>query len=174
MPVGVPIFSSRFFLKIKRKLMNRNEVEIDAKVRLINDYSLHGIIVATTSRKNKEDVIVEWQNGDCSSVSLVDLELVPQRDSKLEAEFEALISSIGEEIQAKVKEAEKLLTEACALAEQYGIPFFTNASLLGQPYVPKTFEIKWHNLDRDFVTNMTEVPIDDLGSTCGWTSSQIC
>jgi len=154
--------------------MNKSEVLIDMKVRLIGDRSLRGIIVATSSRKNKDDVIVEWEDGECSPINVEDLEVVPVSDGKLEKEFENLVESVGKEIQDKIQQAEKLLAEACALADMHGIPFFTNVSLLGQPYVPEKFETKWCDLDRDFVANITEVVASDLGSPYGWDHSQVC
>lgn len=154
--------------------MDKSEAQIDVKVRLTSDRSLRGVIVATASRKNKDDVIVEWQDGDCSPINPTDLEVVPQSDGKLEKEFEDLTASVGLEIQDKIVQAERLLNEACALSDKYGIPFFTNVSLLGQPYVPEYFEIKWSDLDRDFVANITEVMATDLGSAYGWQHSQVC
>lgn len=154
--------------------MQRNEIQVDAKVRLISDRSVRGTIVATTSRKNKEEVIVEWLDGDCSPIHPGDIELMPVSDGKLESEFESLLSEIGDQIQDKVRQAEKLLKEACELADEHGVPFFTNVSLLGQPYVPESFETKWQDLDRDFVANLTEVASYDLGSAYGWQHSQVC
>jgi hypothetical protein len=154
--------------------MLKSEIQIDTKVRLISDPYLKGVIVAKASRKNKDDVIVEWQDGECAPINPKDLEVVPPSDGKLETEFENLFSSIGEQIQDKIKQAEKLLNEACKLSDEYGIPFFTNVSLLGQPYVPEKFQSKWRDLDRDFVTNVTEVASHELSSAYGWQHSQIC
>lgn len=154
--------------------MNKKEAQVDVKVRLLSDRSLRGVIVAAASRKNKDDVIVEWQDGNCSSVNPAVIEAVPLSDGKLEKEFEDLATSVGLEIQDKITQAEKLLNEACALADEHGIPFFTSVSLLGQPYVPEKFETKWCDLDRDFVTDLTEVMSNDLGSAYGWQTSQVC
>jgi hypothetical protein len=154
--------------------MKKSEAKIDVKVRLITDRSLRGVIVAASSRKNKDDVIVEWEDGDCSPIKPQDIEAIPPSDANLEKEFENLVDTIGQEIKDKIDQAETLLNEACALADEYGIPFFTNVSLLGQPYVPEKFGAKWRDLDRDFVTNMTEVMAPDLGSSVGWAHSSIC
>ena len=154
--------------------MDKKDCQVDVKVRLISDRSLRGVIIATSVRKNKEDVVVEWQDGDCSPINPTDIEIVPPSDGKLEAQFEELASTVGEEIQEKIRQAEKLLQEACNLSDQHGIPFFTNVSLLGQPYVPEAFESKWTDLDRDFVANITEVAAGDLGSAYGWQHSQVC
>jgi hypothetical protein len=154
--------------------MNKSEALVDVKVRLISDRTLRGVIVANSSRKNKEEVIVEWQDGDCSPINPVDLEEVLPSDGKLEKQFEDIATSIGLEIQDKVAQAEKLLNEACSLSDEHGIPFFTNVSLLGQPYVPEKFESKWIDLDRDFVSNITEVMAEDLERAYGWQHSQAC
>lgn len=154
--------------------MEKSEVSLDLKVRLIGEPSQRGTIVALSSKKNQGDVIVEWQDGDVSSISPVDLEVVPPSDGRLEKEFEALADTIGVEIQDKIKQAEKLLDEACALADEHGMPFFTNVSLLGQPYVPEAFNSKWRDLDRDFAANITEVATYDLSSAYGWQHSQVC
>lgn len=154
--------------------MEKSAAKVDLKVRLISDKSCRGAIVALSSRKSKDDVIVEWQDGDCSPVAIADIEECPVSDARLEKEFETLADSVGAEIQSKLKEAEKLLNEACALADEHGIPFFTNISLLGQPYVPEAFETKWNDLDRDFVANITEVASYDLGSAYGWQHSMVC
>lgn len=154
--------------------MEKSAAKVDAKVRLVSDPSYQGVIIATSSRKNKEDIIVEWQDGECCSINLTEIEEIPTSDGRLENEFEELVSTIGEEIHAKVKQAEGLLYEACALADKHGIPFFTNVSLLGQPYVPESFKNKWKELDHDFVTNVTEVAGYDLGSAYGWSHSQVC
>ena len=154
--------------------MEKSVAKIDLKVRLINDPSCRGTIVALSSRKNKDDVIVEWQDGDCSPVNPSDLEEVPLSDGQLEQQFETMADSVGAEIQTKLQQAEKLLNEACELADEHGIPFYTNVSLLGQPYVPEAFQSKWRDLDRDFVANITEVASYDLGSAYGWAHSQVC
>jgi len=94
--------------------------------------------------------------------------------SKLEAEFERLADSVGETIKNKIMEAQKLLGEACALSDQHGIPFWTNISELGQPYVPYSFRDMWGELDYEFVTNVTEVLEEDLYNSRGWNTSSIC
>jgi hypothetical protein len=154
--------------------MEKNAAKIDLKVRLISEPSCRGTIIALSSKKNADDVIVEWQDGDCSAINPIDIEEAPPSDGRLEREFEALADAVGAEIQAKLTEAERLLNEACALADEHGLPFHTNVSLLGQPYVPEAFETKWRDLDRDFVANITEVAPYDLSSAYGWQHSQVC
>jgi hypothetical protein len=154
--------------------MNKSDAQINAKVRLINDRTLCGTIVAASSNKVKEHVIVEWQNGECEPVHPNLIELSPVRDNKLEQEFETLTLSVCKKIQNKVKRAEKLIKEACQLSDDNGIPFFTEVSLLGQPYVPETFKTRWSCLDSNFVADLTEVMVSDLSSPYGWQTSEIC
>jgi hypothetical protein len=102
------------------------------------------------------------------------LRMPTKNNSKLEQEFTELVDTFGEQILAHCKDAARSLKAACDLADQHGIPFFTNVSLLGQPYVPETFKSKWGQLDKDFVTNLTDLTTNDLGYAYGWATSQVC
>ena len=95
-------------------------------------------------------------------------------DNELEQEFEKLVDSVGEEIRAHVLTATRALKAATDLADKHGVPFFTNVSFLGQPYVPESFKTAWGSLDKDFVTNLTELTSNDLGYAYGWLHSQVC
>jgi hypothetical protein len=95
-------------------------------------------------------------------------------ESQLEKEFEKLIDTVGEQIAAHVATAVQSLKAATDLADQYGIPFFTNVSELGQPYIPDSFRNKWGTLDKEFVANLTEVGSYELNSSYGWQHSQVC
>jgi len=154
--------------------MNKSDAKINLKVRMIGDPDYRGVIIVLSSRHNKEDVIVEWEDGTVDPINPSRLEELPVSDGKLEKEFESLADTVGVEIQSKIDEAERLIAEACALADESGLPFFTNVSVVGQPYVPETFQNKWRDLDRDFVANLTEVATSDLSSAYGWQHSQVC
>lgn len=94
--------------------------------------------------------------------------------SELEAEFKQVVDSVGEEIHAKLKQAAKLLREACDLSIQHGIPFYAPVSVLGQCFVPPSFEEKYERLDYNDVADLTGVPTDELQSAYGWKHSDVC
>jgi hypothetical protein len=91
----------------------------------------------------------------------------------LEREFEALADSVGEQIKAHIKEAQKALRAAIDLSEAHGVPFFSSVSELGIPYIPDSFRVKYRKLNKDFVINLTDLTETDLGAY-GWATSQIC
>jgi hypothetical protein len=93
--------------------------------------------------------------------------------TKLEREFEELCDSIGDEIHDHVLTAQRALRSAVALSDKHGIPFYTNVSEIGQPYIPSAFRKKYGSLNKDFVCNLTEVLEADLNEI-GWQTSTIC
>lgn len=93
--------------------------------------------------------------------------------SQLEKEFKALVKSVGNEINAKVKQAEQLLTEACNLADKHGIPFDSGISHLGQVYVPESFKTRFGTLDKEDAAELLGVYEDDLDHSRGWRHSQV-
>lgn len=92
----------------------------------------------------------------------------------MEQEFKTLVDSIGEEIEAKLQQAHKLVKEACALADQHGVPFYSPVSTLGQNYVPELFGAKFSSLSKADITDLTSVPEDALFSPYGWNTSGVC
>lgn len=93
---------------------------------------------------------------------------------ELEAEFKQLLDSVGAEIEAKLKQATILLREACELSVKHGIPFYAPISILGQCFVPPSFEDKFNRLDYNDVADLTGVPTDELQSAYGWKHSDVC
>lgn len=95
--------------------------------------------------------------------------------NQLEKEFEALVSSIGKEIELKISQAEQLIKEATDLADRFGIPFKTSI-LVDQRsfYVPKSFGERFAKLDKEFAMELTEIGQYRLGLANGWHHSQIC
>ncbi len=102
-----------------------------------------------------------------------DIDSVPT-NSKLENEFKELLNTVGKEIAEKVKEASKILDEACDLADKHGIPFYSPVSHIGQTYAPKSFKDIFFDLDKEFVEKNTEVSSYDLQYPGGWQHSQVC
>ena len=94
---------------------------------------------------------------------------------QLEKEFNSLFNSFGKEIEAKVKQAEKLMNEAIEIADRYGIPFSADifASMRGW-YVPETYGDRFGQLDKDLVMDLTDVSSYRLGRAIGWQYSNIC
>jgi len=92
--------------------------------------------------------------------------------SNLEEEFKALVESVGKEIDKKVQESAEALNEACRLAEQHGIPFYSSVSHISQNYVPNSFPDKFGHIDPDFVQAVTEVY--NTADASGWEHSAVC
>lgn len=93
--------------------------------------------------------------------------------SELEQEFRKLFDEKIDLIHAKLSQAVKLVDEAVAISEEFGIPFEGNISPIGQSYYPKTFSEKFGKLDIDIVTDITGAYSEDP-EYCGWTHSAIC
>lgn len=111
--------------------------------------------------------VVSWDDNTTDTVDVDDLD---KEDTALEAEFRKVAEGALKEIQAKVSEASRLLSEAVAISEKYGIPFSSEVSFLGQPYKPTSFESKFGEIDSDFVDSVT-------GAYCsyeGWQHSDVC
>jgi hypothetical protein len=95
--------------------------------------------------------------------------------NQLEKEFEALYKSIGQEIEKKISQAEKLFQEAVELADKFGVPFQT--SIFNDQrsfYVPTSFGERFAALDKEFAMDITDIGQYRLGNARGWTHSQIC
>jgi hypothetical protein len=92
----------------------------------------------------------------------------------LEKEFTNVFNTHKNEINAKLAEAGKYLEEAEQLAEKYGIPFYSNISFLGQSYYPASYGKKFKELDRDFVSELTNAYPGEYGDNVGWEHSAVC
>lgn len=95
---------------------------------------------------------------------------------QLEKEFKALLGSVGKEIENKVNQAEKLMKEACELADRYGIPFSSNIiDTMNGWYIPETFQERFATLDKDVAMELTDISSYRLQNHGGgWTHSNIC
>lgn len=95
-------------------------------------------------------------------------------NDSIEKEFEDLVNAHKAEIQAKVTEASKVLDEAVALSEKYGIPFYAQVSFLSQSYTPDSYYEKFGDLDKDTVNDLTDCyPGGEWGGS-GWEHSAVC
>lgn len=99
-----------------------------------------------------------------------ELSLAP---NQLEREFRGVAGSIGIQIDEKLREAAKLLGEACDLADKYGIPFKSDISEIRQAYFPPSFKDKYSDLDRELVHELTDAWPSDYGRK-GWEHSAVC
>jgi ribosomal protein L14E/L6E/L27E len=112
-----------------------------------------------TSKYSEQDradmvtyAVIKWDDGTSDTVDMDDLD---QEDSALEREFRNVATEATTKIMEKVRAASKLLQEAVDISEQYGIPFSSEISFLGQPYKPASFEDKFGDIDDDFVDSVT-------------------
>ncbi len=94
-------------------------------------------------------------------------------NKQLEEEFLALVSSIGEQIKAKIRIAEQALDEAVDLADKHGIPFYSEVSQIGQSYVPDSFDERFESLDKETVADLLDISEYNLNHM-GWRHSQVC
>jgi hypothetical protein len=155
--------------------MQKSEVQQGLKVRVIDDYSLRGIIIATEHRNGPKWVVVEWDmDHRVEPIEFQELSIIPESDGSLEKEFEQLMDSVGEQIKAHVRAAQQAIQLAVNLADDHGIPFFTTVSEIGQPYVPYSFRDKWADLDPHYVADLTEIGAHELARSGGWNTSQVC
>lgn len=110
---------------------------------------------------------VKWDDNTSDSVDIDDLD---EEDSPLEREFRLAASPVLSEIQRKVTQAAKLLSEAVKLSEEHGIPFNSEVSFLGQSYTPASFEEKFDGVSSDLVYEITEA----TSEYAGWEHSDVC
>lgn len=95
---------------------------------------------------------------------------------QLEKEFQVLHDAFGKEIESKVEQFQKLMAEAVELSDRYGIPFACTLtpSMRGW-YVPDSFSERFASLDKEMVSELTDVSEYKLGrSYGGWQHSNIC
>jgi hypothetical protein len=90
----------------------------------------------------------------------------------IEKEFEELVNAHKDEIDAKVREASKALSEAVELSEKYGIPFRPSISFLRNSYFPESFDEKFSELDSEIVSDLTGAWREY--SDGGWEHSAVC
>lgn len=95
---------------------------------------------------------------------------------QLEAEFKHLAESIGKQIAAKIKQAEKALAEAKDLSDKFGVPFSTSLTDEGYQsvHVPDSYEEKFVDLNNQTVADILGIDKDDFEAGQGWRKSTWC
>lgn len=94
-------------------------------------------------------------------------------ESELEQEFRKLVDNKFNLINAKLNQANQLIDEAISISEEYGIPFSSSLSQVGQSYYPNSFRKKFPDLDIDFVSEVTGSYHNDP-EYGGWEHSAVC
>jgi hypothetical protein len=97
--------------------------------------------------------------------------------TQLEAEFKALVDSVGIEIEQKLQQAKLLVKQACKLSAEHGIPFYSPVSILGENFVPPSFKQKFNALNKEDIAELTGVPAEELEQerySEGWNHSSVC
>lgn len=89
----------------------------------------------------------------------------------LEEEFNKIVQEKSVLIDAKLKQANMLLKEAIDIAEENGIPFYSNVSHISQTYTPESFASKWGELDSEVFDELGIYPGEYGG---GWDHSAVC
>jgi hypothetical protein len=112
---------------------------------------------------------VKWDDGTTDTVDMDDLDT---EDSTLEREFRNTANQVLVQIQNKVSQASKLLSEAVKLSEEHGVPFYSEVSFLAQSYFPESFESKFEGVDSDLVYSITDAS-SEYGYA-GWEHSDVC
>ena len=92
----------------------------------------------------------------------------------LEEEFQEIADAVCPKIAEQIQLANTAIRAAIILADLYGLPFYSNVSLIGQPYVPKSFQKKWKDVDPVLVATFTDITVEDLESETGWETSSAC
>jgi hypothetical protein len=86
--------------------------------------------------------------------------------SALEAEFLKVQKESRVLIEKKLIQLNQTLSEAVNVSEKYGIPF--EVSAFGYTYTPDSFQEKFDALDRDWLSQNTNIMPDEYP---GWQSS---
>lgn len=92
---------------------------------------------------------------------------------KLEKEFTEVFEKVHPQIQEKLAQAAKLIDEACALAEEHGVPFRPKvAAPFRMSYIPDSLQEKFPDFDQDIWSQITGAY--GGGDYTGWQQSQVC
>lgn len=135
------------------------------KVRTRDYYSL--------SDKEKNDMTdhIEVKFDDGITEVLPANEVFP-RDSEMERQFRNTADIATKDINVNLSIAARAIEEAESIAETYGIPFSSSVSPLSQGYTPESLDVKFPNLSKDFIYEVTETS-NEYGNS-GWEHSQVC
>lgn len=90
------------------------------------------------------------------------------KKTKLEKEFEKAHKDASERIEEQLDIARQALVKARLISEEYGVPFETDVSPVGNSYTPTSFEVKFEKLDRSKIWDEFGVWPDEYA---GWEHS---
>ncbi len=91
----------------------------------------------------------------------------------IEEEFKAVLEAHRGEIDVQLEKASKSLRKACAIADKYGIPFYSNISFISQCYQPESFDVIRQGLESEDV-DIYDILEDGWGECDGWQHSAVC
>lgn len=166
--------------------MNKSEVSEGVLVQKLRPSLKDGVVISTNlalkdrpsnyyslSRSDRLEfdstAKIKWDDGTESVEDITDIFL---RDSVYEREFRKISDIISDKIYEKVKAAQKLLDEAVEISEKSGVPFNSGISFIGQSYIPKSLSVKFPDIDKEFINEVTETWGDfEYG---GWEHSAVC
>lgn len=93
--------------------------------------------------------------------------------NELEKEFEKQFNLVHGKIQENLREASRLIDEAVALSDKYGIPFRPKVRHpFRMSYLPESMNELFPNIDHEFVTELTGA--HGYWEYGGWQTSQTC
>jgi len=97
---------------------------------------------------------------------------VPAEETALEKQYREACEKHMPEIERLVAEARAKLAEACNLADEHGILFYSNGiSGVGQKYSPSKFEDLYDGISNDFLEALNGTYKPEYGGS-GWEFSQ--
>jgi hypothetical protein len=100
----------------------------------------------------------------------VNLNFLTPRDSSLEREFRLAETEASRKIDEYLDQARSAINSAVEISEQYGIPFSSSISEIGQRFTPQSFSAKFEDLDQDFLDSF-DIYVPGYS---GWEHSAVC
>ena len=143
------------------------EVFHPAEMEMARDYWNYS---KEDQEKMKPHYTIKWDDGETQILSESDFNL---EDNDMEREFRKAALKAEGQIQKLLDKAARAISEAEELSEQYGVPFSSSVSPIGQSYYPTTTESIFPDLDRDFIDDITGAYHSDYGEE-GWQHSDVC
>ncbi len=145
---------------------------ITALVTATREKRSYGYGYSSYNRKSEteefvEKVVVKWDDGEEETLEAYQ---VDPEDNEMERLFRNSIKVTTTRIDEKLALASKYLREAVEISEETGIPFSTGISFLSQAYVPRSFEGKFPDVNRELMSSLCEVHND----YDGWQHSAVC
>lgn len=117
-----------------------------------------------------DTAVVKWDDG--TEETLDRWHLHPE-DSALERQFRSTVPGVQALINEKLALASKALREAEQIANDNGIPFYSDISPVSQSYIPNSLQEKWNEVSRDIVQEETDA-YSEYDYCGGWQHSAVC